>query len=145
MASAAGGAFRRFLNSETGPKTVHFWAPTFKWALVFAGISDISRPVDKLSGTQNLSLLATGVIWTRWSFVIRPKNMLLASVNFFLGGTAGYQLTRIINYRKEQGDTPGQIMSYVLNGPKAPEDKVRTLQGSDAVGSGNSIGQSSTA
>ncbi|CAR30055.1 Mitochondrial pyruvate carrier [Lachancea thermotolerans] len=115
--SAAGAAFRRFLNSETGPKTVHFWAPTLKWALVFAGISDVSRPVDKLSGVQNLSLLATGVIWTRWSFVIKPKNMLLASVNFFLACTAGYQLTRICNYRRAQGDTPGQVANYVINGP----------------------------
>ena len=84
---------------------------------MFAGISDVSRPVDKLSGVQNLSLLATGVIWTRWSFVIKPKNMLLASVNFFLACTAGYQLTRICNYRRAQGDTPGQVANYVINGP----------------------------
>ncbi|SCU92438.1 LANO_0E00870g1_1 [Lachancea nothofagi CBS 11611] len=143
MSSAAGGAFRRFLNSETGPKTVHFWAPTLKWALVFAGISDISRPVDKLSGIQNLSLLATGVIWTRWSFVIKPKNMLLASVNFFLGGTAGYQLSRICNYRLQQGDSTKQVIDYVINGPKAPDDKIHKLQSSNSVN--NSMGQSSTA
>ena len=23
--------FTRFLNSPAGPKTIHFWAPTFKW------------------------------------------------------------------------------------------------------------------
>ena len=33
--------FQRFLNSETGPRTVHFWAPVFKWALVAAGLNDI--------------------------------------------------------------------------------------------------------
>ncbi|SCU99409.1 LAFA_0G23882g1_1 [Lachancea sp. 'fantastica'] len=130
MSSAAGGAFRRFLNSETGPKTVHFWAPTLKWALVFAGISDIQRPVDKLSGIQNLSLLATGVIWTRWSFVIKPKNMLLASVNFFLAGTAGYQLSRIWNYRMQQGDSTMQAADYVINGPRKPDNKIYKLQGS---------------
>ncbi|CEP62599.1 mitochondrial pyruvate carrier family protein LALA0_S05e09208g [Lachancea lanzarotensis] len=132
MSSAAGGAFRRFLNSETGPKTVHFWAPTLKWALVFAGISDIQRPVDKLSGIQNLSLLATGVIWTRWSFVIKPKNMLLASVNFFLAGTAGYQLSRIWNYRMQQGDSSMQAVDYVINGPRQPDNKIHKLQGSSS-------------
>ncbi|CAG60283.1 uncharacterized protein GVI51_I01969 [Nakaseomyces glabratus] len=109
-------AFRRFWQSETGPKTVHFWAPTLKWGLVIAGLTDINRPVDKVSGAQNLSLLSTAVIWTRWSFVIKPKNMLLASVNSFLTLTAGYQLARIVNYRLRNGDTIQQTFSYILNG-----------------------------
>lgn len=91
-----------------------------KWALVFAGINDTFRPVETVSGTQNLSLLATGVIWTRWSFVIKPKNYLLASVNFFLALTAGMQLTRITQYRLKEGDSPSQIVDYILNGAKKP-------------------------
>ncbi|CDO96147.1 unnamed protein product [Kluyveromyces dobzhanskii CBS 2104] len=120
MSSAAGNAFKRFMNSETGPKTVHFWAPTLKWGLVFAGFSDMKRPVDKLSGIQNMSLLATALIWTRWSFVIIPKNYLLASVNFFLGGTAGYNLGRIIKYRIAEGDNTSSILNYIINGPEKP-------------------------
>lgn len=112
-------AMKKFWVSETGPKTVHFWAPTLKWSLVIAGLSDASRPVEKVSGTQNLSLLATAVIWTRWSFVIKPKNMLLASVNFFLGCTAGYQITRIVNYRLKNGDNLPQLMDYIFNGEQA--------------------------
>jgi mitochondrial pyruvate carrier 2 len=65
-----------FWNSEIGPKTVHFWAPVMKWGVVAAGASDFLRPAEKLSLTQNMALLATGSIWTRWCFVIRPKNML---------------------------------------------------------------------
>ncbi|KAF5097223.1 hypothetical protein DV451_003921 [Geotrichum candidum] len=76
--------FARFMNSETGPKTIHFW-----------------RPVESMSGTQQLALLATGVIWTRWCLIIKPKNYLLASVNFFLGTVAGYQVFRIYNYQRE--------------------------------------------
>lgn len=122
MASAAHhtSKFSRFLNSETGPRTVHFWAPVLKWALVIAGFNDLQRPVEKISGTQQLALFATGVIWTRWAgFVIKPRNPLLASVNFFLGGVAGYQLFRITNYRLSQGDSPAQVMSYMINGPPA--------------------------
>lgn len=89
-----------------------------KWALVVAGINDTMRPVEKVSGTQNLSLLATGVIWTRWSFVIKPKNYLLASVNFFLALTAGYQLSRIVSYRVHEGDSTGQVFDYLINGAK---------------------------
>jgi hypothetical protein len=53
-----------------------FRAPVMKWGVVLAGASDFVRPADKLSLTQNLALMATGSIWTRWCFVIRPKNML---------------------------------------------------------------------
>lgn len=112
-------AFRRIWNSPTGPRTVHFWAPTLKWGLVFAGASDMKRPVEKVSGAQNLSLLATAVIWTRWSFVIRPKNMLLASVNFFLGVTAGWQIGRIVKYRLSRGDSMVQVFKYLINGEEA--------------------------
>lgn len=119
-------AFRRFWQSETGPKTVHFWAPTLKWGLVIAGFSDMQRPVEKVSGAQNLSLLATASIWTRWSFVIKPKNYLLASVNTVLGVTAGYQIFRIADHRLRNGDTVSQMVKYVINGEQ--QQKVTTNQ-----------------
>lgn len=93
----------------TGPKTVVFWAPAMKWALVAAGLNDLRRPAEKLSVSQNLgnpitlrtlhatyertiylphrgyyflcvALAATGFIWVRWSFVIVPVNVSLAAV-----------------------------------------------------------------
>jgi hypothetical protein len=57
-------------------------APVMKWGVVLAGASDFLRPAEKLSLTQNLALMATGSIWTRWCFVIRPQNMLY--VDLFL-------------------------------------------------------------
>lgn len=47
-----------------------------QWGLVIAGISDFSRPAEKLSLTQNGALMATGAIWTRWCMIITPRNML---------------------------------------------------------------------
>ncbi|OTA56807.1 UPF0041-domain-containing protein [Hypoxylon sp. EC38] len=98
--------FQRMWNSPVGLKTVHFWAPVMKWALVLAGISDFARPAEKLSVTQNGALTATGLIWTRWCFVITPKNYLLAAVNFFLGCVGITQLTRIALYRASQKNLP---------------------------------------
>lgn len=107
--------FSRFFNSDTGPRTVHFWAPVLKWSLVIAGLNDLQRPVEKISGTQQLALFCTGAIWTRWAaFAIQPRNYLLASVNFFLGGVAGYQLSRVIKWRKDQGDSPAQVFQYLF-------------------------------
>ncbi|CAO3608843.1 unnamed protein product [Mucor hiemalis] len=92
--------FNRFLNSPAGPKTIHFWAPTFKWGLVIAGLSDLKRPADQLSLSQNLTLGVTGLIWTRYGFVVKPKNYIIVAVNFCVFLTATAQVGRIINYRQ---------------------------------------------
>ncbi|KAF2966767.1 hypothetical protein GQX73_g6809 [Xylaria multiplex] len=94
--------FKRMWESPVGFKTVHFWAPVMKWALVLAGIGDFARPAENLSVTQNAALTATGAIWTRWCFVITPQNYLLAAVNFFLGCVGVAQLTRIALYNASQ-------------------------------------------
>ncbi|OGM42104.1 UPF0041 domain protein [Aspergillus bombycis] len=98
--------FQRIWNSPVGVKTVHFWAPVMKWALVIAGISDLSRPAEKLSLTQNGALTATGAIWTRWCLIIKPKNYLLAAVNFFLGCVGVVQVGRIYNYHRSLDESP---------------------------------------
>ncbi|KKZ62378.1 hypothetical protein EMCG_03205 [[Emmonsia] crescens] len=92
--------FQRSWNSPIGLKTVHFWAPIMKWVLVLAGLSDLSRPADKLSLTQNGALMATGAIWTRWCLIIKPRNVLLAAVNFFVGCVGFAQVTRIFMHRR---------------------------------------------
>lgn len=127
--------FQSFLNSETGPKTIHFWAPTLKWGLVFAGINDMNRPIESVSGTQSLSLIATAMIWTRWSFVIKPKNMLLASVNFFLGLTSGYQIARLAHWRYNiLGESAADTFKYIINGPKKEDEETPIVEAGAKVG-----------
>ena len=75
-AKAQASWFKRMWDSPIGLKTVHFWAPVMKWALVLAGVADFARPAEKLSLTQNAALTATGLIWTRWCLIIKPKNYL---------------------------------------------------------------------
>lgn len=53
-----------------------------QWALVLAGISDFYRPPEKLSLTQNLALTGTGAIWTRWCFIIKPRNVLCVTSSY---------------------------------------------------------------
>ncbi|EJD52620.1 mitochondrion protein [Auricularia subglabra TFB-10046 SS5] len=98
--SAASSRIQALWNHPAGPKTVFFWAPMMKWALVAAGVKDLSRPADKLSATQSAALAATGAIWVRYSFVIIPVNYSLAAVNVFVGGTGIYQLYRIWDYKR---------------------------------------------
>jgi len=80
-----------------------------KWAIVLAGISDFYRPAEKLSLTQNVALTATGAIWTRWCLIIKPRNILLATVNFFLGTVGIIQVSRILAYQRSvKGQAAGE-------------------------------------
>uniref|UniRef100_UPI00398E5F1F mitochondrial pyruvate carrier 2b n=1 Tax=Pristiophorus japonicus TaxID=55135 RepID=UPI00398E5F1F len=100
---------RPFYEHPAGPRTVFFWAPIMKWSLVTAGIADLARPADKLSPAQSGVLCATGLIWSRYSLVIIPKNWSLFAVNFFLGCAGSIQLLRITKYHydlKAKGEQP---------------------------------------
>uniref|UniRef100_A0A336L9Q6 Mitochondrial pyruvate carrier n=1 Tax=Culicoides sonorensis TaxID=179676 RepID=A0A336L9Q6_CULSO len=92
-------------NHAAGPKTVFFWAPCFKWGLVVAGLSDLRRPADQLSINTSASLLATGIIWSRYSLVIIPKNYALFSVNVFVALTQMIQLYRAWDFNRKKALT----------------------------------------
>ncbi|KAH9753268.1 mitochondrial pyruvate carrier [Citrus sinensis] len=59
-----------FWNHPAGPKTIHFWVPTFKWGISIANIADFSN--------------------------YNMKNWNLFSVNFAMARTGLYQLSHKI-------------------------------------------------
>ncbi|KAJ8931815.1 hypothetical protein NQ314_015211 [Rhamnusium bicolor] len=83
-----------------GPQTIFFWAPIFKWGLVFAGLADLKRDPSTISTSTPLSLAITGLIWSRYSMVITPKNYLLFSVNMFVAIIQSIQLYRVFKYNQ---------------------------------------------
>jgi len=101
-APVATSRFAALWNSEVGPKTVHFWAPVMKWGLAVVTFSQFQLPPEQISAQSNFALMCTGILWTRWSLIIKPKNVLLASCNAFLGVSAATQLGRLYLYNKEQ-------------------------------------------
>ena len=115
-AKTSSTAFQRFLNHPAGPKTIHFWAPAMKWSLVIAGLGDLQRPAESLSVSQSVALAATGIIWSRYSMVIIPKNYSLLSVNLFVGATGLFQLYRIYNHRQS-------LKSGLSVAKEVPEEK----------------------
>lgn len=94
--------FQPLWNHPAGPQTIFFWAPAFKWGLVIAGLGDLQRPASQISISQSTALGMTGLIWTRYSLAITPKNWSLFSVNLFVALTALYQVSRGIMYQREQ-------------------------------------------
>ncbi|KAK2394243.1 Mitochondrial pyruvate carrier 4 [Trifolium repens] len=90
----ASSKLQAFLNHPAGPKTVHFWAPAFKWGISIANIADFTKPPEKISYPQQIAVMATGLIWSRYSTQITPKNWNLVCVNLAMAGTSVYQLSR---------------------------------------------------
>mmetsp|Transcript_19989 Transcript_19989/g.28719 ORF Transcript_19989/g.28719 Transcript_19989/m.28719 type:complete len:252 (-) Transcript_19989:146-901(-) len=90
-------SFIRSTSSHpAGPFTIFFWAPTSKWMLSGTNLLNLDKPTDTISFAQTAALTATGLIWTRYSFVITPVNYNLALVNVALGASSGYHLLRKI-------------------------------------------------
>ncbi|KAL7087982.1 hypothetical protein ACP275_13G102000 [Erythranthe tilingii] len=81
-------------NHPAGPKTIHFWAPTFKWGITVANVADFSKPPDTLSYPQQLAVGLSGLIWSRYSTIVTPKNWNLFSVSLGMSATGIYQLAR---------------------------------------------------
>ncbi|XP_024021197.1 mitochondrial pyruvate carrier 4-like [Morus notabilis] len=101
-----------FWSHPAGPKTIHFWAPTFKWGISIANVADFSKPPEVLSYPQQTVVACSGLIWSRYGMVITPKNWNLSSVNFAMSVTGLYQLSRKIKHdyfpEKEEAVPEGQ-------------------------------------
>ncbi|KAM7525265.1 hypothetical protein LguiA_015167 [Lonicera macranthoides] len=83
-------------NHPAGPKTIHFWAPTFKWGISIANVADFNKPPEELSYPHQAVVAISGLIWSRYGTVITPRNLNLISVNLAMAGTGIYQLSRKI-------------------------------------------------
>uniref|UniRef100_A0A453QBC9 Mitochondrial pyruvate carrier n=1 Tax=Aegilops tauschii subsp. strangulata TaxID=200361 RepID=A0A453QBC9_AEGTS len=73
----ASSKLQAFWNHPAGPKTIHFWAPTFKWGISIANVADFAKPHEKISYPQQVVIACTGIIWSRYSMVITPERLLL--------------------------------------------------------------------
>ncbi|ORY87730.1 mitochondrial pyruvate carrier, partial [Protomyces lactucae-debilis] len=93
--AATMSTFQKLWNSPVGPKTSHFWAPVAKMCVAAASFADYFRPAEQISMSQQGALMVTGSIWTRWCFVITPKNYALAAINASVGLGGGYQFFRV--------------------------------------------------
>lgn len=64
----------------------------------------MTRPAETLSVSQCGALAATGIIWSRYSLVIIPKNWGLFSVNLFVAIVQSVQLGRAYLHQKEKSE-----------------------------------------
>ncbi|GJN16268.1 hypothetical protein PR202_gb03314 [Eleusine coracana subsp. coracana] len=45
-------ALKTFWNSPVGPRTAHFWGPVANWGFVIAGLVDMNKPAEMISGNM---------------------------------------------------------------------------------------------
>ncbi|SPJ13064.1 mitochondrial pyruvate carrier protein 2, putative [Plasmodium sp. DRC-Itaito] len=92
-------SLKKVLVSDTGILTIHFWAPTFKWSISLANLADINRDPSYLSLPQQIAICLTGLLFTRFAYMIKPRNLNLLTINFFMSMTSFYQISRIGQYK----------------------------------------------
>uniref|UniRef100_A0A452XVH6 Mitochondrial pyruvate carrier n=1 Tax=Aegilops tauschii subsp. strangulata TaxID=200361 RepID=A0A452XVH6_AEGTS len=51
-------AFKAFLNSPVGPRTTHFWGPVSNWGFILAGMADMNKPPELISGHMTAGYLS---------------------------------------------------------------------------------------
>ncbi|PPE00005.1 hypothetical protein GOBAR_DD02985 [Gossypium barbadense] len=71
-------SFRAFLNSPVGPKTTHFWGPVANWGFVLAGLVDMNKPPEMISGnmTSGKKKYSSKKLWIFLVFIACPSDIL---------------------------------------------------------------------
>jgi mitochondrial pyruvate carrier 2 len=106
-----GSRLRDFWNHPAGPKTIFFWAPTFKWGISLSNLGDLQRDPDQVSLPMQLAVSATGVVWSKYSLDITPKNYNLLAANAFMACTGFIQLYRKYVRHQERIKESAQLAS----------------------------------
>lgn len=74
--------------------------------------------------------MVTGSIWTRWCFVITPKNYALAAINASVGIGGGYQFFRAYMWHKEHPEIDAKAHEKQVLESKARSEKLATKEAS---------------
>ncbi|BAT93697.1 mitochondrial pyruvate carrier 1 isoform X1 [Vigna umbellata] len=70
-------SFRAFWNSPMGPKTTHFWGPVANWGFVAAGLADMKKPPEMISGNMTGAMCIYSALFMRFAWMVQPRNYLL--------------------------------------------------------------------
>lgn len=74
--------------------------------------------------------MVTGSIWTRWCFVITPKNYALAAINASVGLGGGYQFIRAYMWHREHPEASIKEHEKDVIKSKARTEKMATKEAS---------------
>ncbi|RDX93912.1 Mitochondrial pyruvate carrier 1, partial [Mucuna pruriens] len=73
-------SFRAFWNSPVGPKTTHFWGPVANWGFVAAGLADLNKPPEMISGNMTGDLHGWYSHATIYFLLVMPQMRVFNSI-----------------------------------------------------------------
>ncbi|XP_033144641.1 mitochondrial pyruvate carrier 1 isoform X1 [Brassica rapa] len=91
---ATASRFQAFLNSPVGPKTTHFWGPIANWGFVAAGLVDMQKPPEMISGNMSSAMCIYSALFMRFAWMVQPRNYLLLACHASNETVQLYQLSR---------------------------------------------------
>eukprot|EP00741_Cyanophora_paradoxa_P017730 tig00000203_g17124.t1 len=78
--------------------STHFWGPLANWGFVVAGLVDMQKPEDQISGPMTSALCVYSLLFMRFAWKVQPRNMLLFACHGSNEAVQLYQLSRKIKY-----------------------------------------------
>ncbi|GAB4860476.1 pyruvate transporter mpc1 [Ancistrocladus abbreviatus] len=105
-------SFKAFLNSPVGPKTTHFWGPIANWGFVAAGLVDMNKPPEMISGNMTTVMCIYSGLFMRFAWMVNPRNYLLLGCHASNEVVQLYQLSRWAGaqgyLKQKKEETPSQ-------------------------------------
>lgn len=104
-----GKEMRQYLMST------HFWGPVANWGLPLAAISDMRKGPEMISGKMTLALSLYSLVFMRFAWMVRPRNLLLLACHATNEACQLIQAGRYIRYTQTlkqistevSGENPG--------------------------------------
>mmetsp|Transcript_6405 Transcript_6405/g.19378 ORF Transcript_6405/g.19378 Transcript_6405/m.19378 type:complete len:131 (-) Transcript_6405:179-571(-) len=94
MEARQGSRLMQIINSPVGPRTVHFWGPLANWGFAISGLVDMRKPPDMVSPKMTFALCVYSILFMRFAWRVKPRNMLLFSCHFSNEAVQLYQFQR---------------------------------------------------
>eukprot|EP00898_Chlorokybus_atmophyticus_P008719 jgi/Chlat1/8849/Chrsp91S08179 len=122
-------ALRAFWNSPVGPKTTHFWGPVANWGFVVAGLADMKKSPDMISGPMTGTLCVYSLLFMRFAWMVQPRNYLLLSCH------VANETVQLYNFQRWYTAThrsAGDVVQQVNEQVKKAEDEANKVAHSAA-------------
>eukprot|EP01027_Heterolobosea_sp_BB2_P008420 GEZU01012490.1.p2 GENE.GEZU01012490.1~~GEZU01012490.1.p2 ORF type:complete len:134 (+),score=21.93 GEZU01012490.1:29-403(+) len=114
---------REFWNSPVGPKTTHFWGPVANWGFTIAGLADLTKPPEKISGPMTTALCAYSLVFMRFAWMVQPRNYLLLACHAANETVQSYHLARKGLYEYNKKYHPDRVSLSATSSSSSSEHK----------------------
>ncbi|XP_018356587.1 PREDICTED: mitochondrial pyruvate carrier 1-like isoform X2 [Trachymyrmex septentrionalis] len=101
---------KRLLTKETRDYlfSTHFWGPVFNWMIPIAAIADMRKHPKIISGKMTLALVLYSLVFMRFAWKVKPRNLLLLACHATNAGAQMGQGYRFLDYHYSQQKEPEQ-------------------------------------